>query len=156
MSHEPELVKRFWERVNKAGPDECWMWKLKIAGTGYGLLSFKRKLYAAHRLSYELAYGPIQKGLFVLHSCDVKACVNPAHLHGGTHTDNMREMHQRGRAWPGPIGVPSPYRKLTDEQVRSIRKNDGLVPRLEMARQHNVAHNVIYSIVKGQSYKDVV
>lgn len=149
------LAERFWARVDKKGPNECWLWKLRIAGTGYGLLSFKRKLYATHRLSYELAYGPIQQGLFVLHSCDVKACV-PAHLHAGTQADNVREMHRRGRAWPGPVGVPSPYRKLSADQVRYIRANAMTTPLLQLAAQHNVAHNVIYSIVKGTSYKDVV
>jgi hypothetical protein len=40
-------------------------------------------------------YGPIPDGLYVLHDCDHGWCCNPAHLHLGTHADNMREASER-------------------------------------------------------------
>jgi len=39
-----------------------------------------RRLVLVHRLAWRLYRGPIPVGLGVLHSCDVPACVNPAHL----------------------------------------------------------------------------
>lgn len=72
----------------------------------------------AHRYSYELVYGPIPEGLFVLHSCDVKACVRPTHLSVGTQLENMQQCKARGRT---PFGEKQGQSKLTDQTVREIR-----------------------------------
>lgn len=72
------LTERFWAKVAKAGPYECWEW------TGsthpYGSISVDGKTAYAHRVAYELAVGPIPEGLHIDHLCRNKGCVNPAHL----------------------------------------------------------------------------
>ena len=52
----------------------------------------------AHRIAWQIAYGPIPAGLLVLHTCDNPGCVNPVHLYIGTQKDNMRDMSIRGYA----------------------------------------------------------
>jgi len=52
----------------------------------------------AHRLAWEEAKGPIPDGLFVLHRCDVRGCINVDHLFLGTAKDNTHDMMAKGRA----------------------------------------------------------
>jgi hypothetical protein len=97
------LEERFWAKVTKS--DYCWEWAPKSRTShGYGVIQRGGRgggLALAHRLSYELACGPIPEGLCVLHDCDNPPCVNPAHLHLGTKADNMREKVSRGRQKTG-------------------------------------------------------
>lgn len=91
--------KRFWARVEKTA--NCWLWIAGKAGD-YGHLMKYNHSRLAHRISYEMAYGPIPDHLWVLHTCDNPACVRPDHLYLGGPKENMRDVIARtpGRCIP--------------------------------------------------------
>jgi hypothetical protein len=91
----------FWARVDKSG--DCWIWRGTMHHGGYGLMWFQGYQWSTHRLAYKLTHGAIPDGLFVCHHCDVRACVNPAHLYAGTVQDNNRDKIVRGRARHGNL-----------------------------------------------------
>lgn len=84
------LSERFWEKVERAGPGECWNWTGWNGHKGYGRIWVDGAGRPAHRVSYELAKGPIPEGLVIDHLCRNPGCVNPDHLEPVTQAENNR------------------------------------------------------------------
>jgi hypothetical protein len=85
----------FWQFVAPMMDDRgCWEWTGPVNDSGYGRVGGKAR---AHRTSYEMHKGPVPPGLFVLHTCDNKTCVNPSHLYVGTKSDNAKDAWARGQ-----------------------------------------------------------
>lgn len=100
-----EIIDLFWSKVDKTlGDDACWQWMDGLHMRGYGRMRIKGKRENAHRIAWLIANGgDIPKGLYVCHTCDNRACCNPAHLYLGTPKDNVDDMVTRGRIRRGPV-----------------------------------------------------
>ena len=147
-------MNRFWDKVDKTTtPDDCWEWKA-VKLKGYGQFWFKDKMALAHRVSWELSFGPIPNGLNVLHKCDNPSCVNPAHLFLGTPKDNAQDSLKKGRRFiPDNRGEKQGRHKLTEPQVREIRRlrASGLTWE-NLASQFKMSTRGIRTIISGHSW----
>lgn len=154
-------LDRFWSKVDQDGPipehkpelGPCWMWTASKQPTGYGQFAGEgRTTVFAHRQSWILAYGPIPDGLWVLHQCDNRACVRPDHLFLGTNADNVADMVAKGRH---PEGAASSSAKLSEDDVREIRRSyvPGSAPLL--AARFGVSAGTISDVTRGRSWRSL-
>ena len=98
----PPLADRFWSKVDRsAGQDACWTWTAGRITDGYGGFKLNGKITPAHRIAWELTFGPIAEGLLACHRCDHPPCCNPTHLFLGTVQDNSDDMVLKGRQASG-------------------------------------------------------
>lgn len=167
---------RFWKKVDFDGPvhpvcGQCWQWSAGRFTTGYGQLYTTTKNWHAHRFSWILHNGPVPAGLWVLHKCDNRACVNPSHLFLGTVADNSADMVNKGRQasgrrngrWTKPEstrrGAMHGMAKLTEEDVKRIRSlyiyRCSEFGSTGLAKMFGVSQHLIMCIVKRRNWKHI-
>ena len=118
----------------------CWLWLGGHQTNGYGLC---RKT-TAHRVSWLIHRGPIPNGLYVLHRCDVRSCVNPDHLFVGTQAENLADMLRKGRC----------RTRIGDAAILEARRDHAAgVGVRELARRHGVTATTMSRILAGKSRK---
>jgi hypothetical protein len=99
---------------------------------------------------WELHFGPIPKGLSVLHHCDEPSCINPFHLFLGTQAENMADATQKDRVSRGKDRWNV---KLTAAKVRMIRNSRE--PQTLIARRFNVCQGTVSAILRRRIWRYV-
>lgn len=124
--YKPRASRPLGERLEECiARDEltgCWIWIGNIGTNGYGRISVDNKLQSVHRVAYEFYRGQIPPGLVLMHTCDVRCCINPDHLVPGTKLENTADMMAKGRnKWWSRPGASNPAAKVSEDVVRHIR-----------------------------------
>jgi hypothetical protein len=160
-ANTPEIL---WSKVDKRGPDECWLWMGTVNKQGYGRTEINDKAYYAHRVIFALSNPGIieleapkdtkDQG-WLRHTCDNPPCCNPRHLLVGTHQDNMNDKMERGRQVYFK-STKSPRAKLSEEEVLEIRrlKKQGATIKA-LALLYDVSLSCISHLLYGLSYQDI-
>ena len=162
------MKERFEEKFTKGTDSECWLWKACVSGHGYGQFKVGGVQTPAHRVAYQMYVGSIPQGLCVLHKCDVRACVNPAHLFLGTHADNAADRASKGRngrplgdkngSRTQPHRVPRGARngnaKLSEREILEIRHASGITQQ-KLANKYGVSFQHISKIRSGEYWAHV-
>lgn len=153
----PSFLERFWSKVDLSNTSGCWNWTASTNHKGYGQINSGKKVLRAHRVSYEMTNGLIPKGLNVLHSCDNRKCVNPAHLRIGTSKENTNDMDSRGRRVNSPQpGENNAQAKLTEKEVLMIRTQHAQgVSQRALGREYGVDNTTISLIVTRKKWKHI-
>lgn len=160
------FFKRYQHKIQLQ--DSCWVltqcYKDK---DGYPIIGFNKRRWKASRLSYLLHNGEFDESLCVLHTCDVRGCINPDHLFLGTQADNVRDMVDKKRNFRGDDlsrlmkrlsrkGEKNNLSKLSESQVIKIREDYKTVKScLKVGRMYGVSAQTINNIIRGISWKHI-
>jgi hypothetical protein len=87
MTGDRNLVLNLLGRC-KRSPTGCLLWLGAVNTNGYGVVRSLGENLLVHRVSYAMAKGPIPEGRLVIHSCNVRNCVEPDHLSAADHRAN--------------------------------------------------------------------
>ena len=151
------IAERFWEKVHKG--DGCWEWTAYRSADGYGMIGRERGdgVERAHRLSWELHFGPIPSGTAVLHRCDNPPCVRPSHLFLGTQTENVADSVAKGRhRSPVHYGERHHWARLTEAEVREIRAAFDIgIPCRDLADMFHIHPETVRLIGKRQTWAHI-
>ena len=137
---------RFWPRVQKGAPDQCWPYMARRGIEGYGQFTSELiRSKQAHRLAYTTVKGPIPKGQLIRHTCNNPPCCNPNHLVPGTYKDNAQDRIKTGNFIP-----PSSQEKYISFQTQNIirRRYRNFV--LALSREFNTQQKTIMSALRLQ------
>lgn len=159
-------IESLWSRIDKRGPDECWLWQRSTL-KGSGRVNFFRKDYLVHRIVLALKTGT-DSGLLAMHLCDNPLCCNPNHLSWGTPAQNTADRDAKGRTARGEKSGSKTHpektrkgschhkAKLNESIVREIRSllDQGENPN-EIAHRFGVTHGTIWFIAKRMTWRHI-
>lgn len=148
------LLTRFERKYIPEPNSGCWLWLGTLHEGGYGEFRKKNagsKRIRAHVFSYKLHKGAVPEGQFVLHTCDVRCCVNPDHLYAGTKKQNTHDAIRRHRF---PVGENHHRTKTTETQVLAIRAD--IRAQHVIASEYGVCQMTVSNIKTGKSWRHLL
>lgn len=144
-------VMRYLRRLEVDG--DCWIYTGATDPGGYGRAAGGRLV---HRLIWAWATGQaLTADIVIRHSCDRPPCCRPSHLLAGTQADNIRDMHERGRAAPVPglRGDQLPQAKLTAADVIRLRIDHAAGATTSvLAERYSITAEQVRNIVKRKQW----
>lgn len=162
IKHVRKLDRHFANKIIPIATEhgECWDVNGSKFSNGYSRvgheLAQEQGITRAHIYMFFLVFGKLPKdcqhGGIVLHRCDNRWCVNPAHLFLGNHAENMQDMVGKNRAAKGEKHGNNRY---TEEEVtlcKYLMKRRGF-SRKELAFMFGTGQTTMDHLLTGKTWQ---
>lgn len=146
----------FAERIEpfvEKRPDGCWIWKRSKTPQGYGQFRYGGTTKTVHRVVGILFLGlePSDSKTCVCHTCDVRACVNPAHLFLGSHKENSMDAVSKDRIRRGTRHHAGD--RLDGKAPEIFRRFNAGEKAADLAKEFGVAISTMSALLHKRTHK---
>jgi hypothetical protein len=151
MQDDDSRLERILSRALRV--NNCLLWQGSINNDGYGTITYKNRQWKTHRLVYFLTHKSIENS--VLHTCDVRNCIEISHLFDGTQDDNMKDASSKERLVKGENHPKAVLDQDKVDYIRSFYK-EGKAPygtRKRLARELSVSYWTIDQVLRYITWK---
>lgn len=127
---------------------------LKAGANGYTSIGINGKAQTRHRFSFEISHRKLKDGELVMHLCNNKVCIEPAHLVAGNYKDNNSYTAGCGRGYKG---VNHHNTHLDEYDIRQMRNDfaTGLFMKVELAKEYGITPQPMGLILNNKTWKHV-
>lgn len=152
--HRGDCLKWIRAHINHEG-EGCLTWPYARLKNGRGVVLFQGRMQLTGRVMCILAHGdPPQAKMEAAHRCGMghEGCVHPGHLYWATPSQNRNDRKDHGTE---PRGESAPWSKLTESDVRTIRRMAATHRHADIAAQFSVSRSMVGKIVARQAWSHV-
>ena len=131
---------------------ECLIWPFYRNDKGYAAWSINGRPRMAHRIIFEMVSGPPPSPSHVAaHNCfnGDHGCVNPNHIRWATASENEQDKVLSGTS---NRGAQHGLSKLTENDVRAIRRLEGVKQQKEIAEMFGVSKWTVGDIIRRKRW----
>lgn len=134
--------------------EECLKWPFSCSG-GRGRIELDGRNLIAARVMCALKYGDAPSPKYqAAHSCGkgLEGCTNPNHIRWATPKQNNADKKVHGTQF---IGSDCYQAKVTDEEVKVIRRLGSEVSHTVLAARFGLSRAAVWKIATGKSWRHV-
>jgi hypothetical protein len=138
------------DHYSASGANGCTLFTGAKDKDGYGKMRINGRDVRAHRVAWEIAYGPIPDGTLICHRCETPACISLGHLFAGSHLDSVADRKSKGRV---PRGARHGRSRLSDKMALEIYRAKGT--RQALADRYGVGRTTVGHIKRKETWRHI-